>query len=42
MIRKDNTYSNHVKIPKYNENLKTQLYLVKQIKEDSRFNEIDL
>jgi hypothetical protein len=36
------TFSYHVIIPKYNANLKTQLYLVKQIKEDSGFNEIYL
>jgi hypothetical protein len=39
---KDDTYSYHVVIPKYNTNLKTQLYLIKQIKDCSGFSEIDL
>ena len=39
---KDDTFSYHVIIPKYSANLETQLYLVKQIKEDFGFNEIDL
>jgi hypothetical protein len=39
---KDDTFSYHVIIPRYNANLNTQLYIVNQIKEDSGFYEIDL